>query len=74
MINMHILVFLATQAVSMISTTASKEFSLRNALAKMKGEWKDKVFYCLPYKDTKTAVVGQTEEIQASVISMACYP
>ncbi|GAX77074.1 hypothetical protein CEUSTIGMA_g4520.t1 [Chlamydomonas eustigma] len=52
------------EAISMVSTTASKEYSLRNALTKMKGEWQDKEFYCLPYKETKTSVVGQTEEIQ----------
>jgi len=27
-------------------------------------EWEDKVFYLLPYKDSGTCVVGQTDEIQ----------
>jgi hypothetical protein len=52
------------QAVSTVSTSASKEYSLRRALAKMKEEWGDKEFYCIPYKDSGTAVIGQTDEIQ----------
>jgi hypothetical protein len=27
-------------------------------------EWADKEFYCIPYKDSGTAVIGQTDEIQ----------
>lgn len=52
------------EALSAISTTASKEASLRAALAKMKAEWEGKEFACLPYKDTGTCVVGHTDEIQ----------
>ena len=54
----------SSQPISAISTTASKEFSLRKALAKMQAEWGDKFFHCTPYKDTGTAVVGQTDDIQ----------
>ena len=52
------------QALSNISTAASKEFSLRQALDKMKTEWADRSFHCVPYKDSGTCVIGQTDEIQ----------
>ena len=34
------------------------------ALANMKADWDDKVFHCIPYKESGTAVIGQTDEIQ----------
>ncbi|KAG1672242.1 hypothetical protein FOA52_002944 [Chlamydomonas sp. UWO 241] len=51
-------------AIASVSATASKEYSLRKALAKMKGEWDDKVFHCTPYKETGTHVVGHTDDVQ----------
>jgi hypothetical protein len=35
-------------------------------------EWVDKEFYCIPYKDTGTAVIGQTDEIQVGAYYCCC--
>lgn len=52
------------QALSGVSGAASKEWSLRRALAKMKEEWVGLAFHVAAFKDTGTYVVGHTDEIQ----------
>lgn len=44
---------------------ASKELSLEKALSKMQADWSGLEFRVVPYKDTGTAVVGGTDDVQA---------
>ena len=48
-----------------ISDAASKEFSLQNALSKMKDDWEPLVFNAIPYKDTGTRILSALDDIQS---------
>ena len=52
------------EAVSTISTNASKEFSLEKALDKMHADWEGIEFRIVEYKDTGTFIMGGTDEVQ----------
>lgn len=52
------------EAVSTISTNASKEFSLEKALDKMHADWEGLEFRIVEYKDTGTFIMGGTDEVQ----------
>lgn len=50
--------------IQALSGSASKEYSLEKALAKMKGDWEGLAFRVVEYKDTGTYVIGGTDEVQ----------
>lgn len=52
------------EAVQILSSTASKEYSLEKALEKMKGDWEGVEFRVIEYKDTGTFIIGGTDEVQ----------
>ncbi|XP_052779096.1 dynein axonemal heavy chain 3-like isoform X2 [Mya arenaria] len=47
-----------------ISSQASKEFALENALKKMKGDWKNMLFTFVPYKDSGISILGAPDDVQ----------
>ncbi|KAK3267509.1 hypothetical protein CYMTET_23939 [Cymbomonas tetramitiformis] len=53
------------EEVQRISTNASKEHSLENALVKMVEDWNGIEFKTIAYKDTGTFTLGGTDDMQA---------
>lgn len=51
-------------ALSEVSTQASKEFALEKALQKMQGDWQAVHFNFVPYKDTEVSVLSAIDDIQ----------
>jgi hypothetical protein len=47
-----------------VGTAASKEAALDNALAKMQADWQGVELRVVEYKDTGTAVIGGTDDVQ----------
>ncbi|XP_047106954.1 dynein axonemal heavy chain 3 [Schistocerca piceifrons] len=47
-----------------IGVAATKEFSLENNLQKMKEEWDDIEFECIPYRETGVAILSAVDDIQ----------
>ena len=47
-----------------IGATASKEYALEMAMAKMKDEWLNVVFECIPYRESGVSTLTMVEEIQ----------
>ena len=47
-----------------IGATASKEYALEMAMAKMKDEWLHVVFECVPYRESGVSTLTMVEEIQ----------
>lgn len=52
------------ETVQIMSSTASKEYSLEKALEKMKGDWEGVEFRVIEYKDTGTFIIGGSDEVQ----------
>ncbi|KAH3881436.1 hypothetical protein DPMN_005362, partial [Dreissena polymorpha] len=50
--------------LQMISSQASKEFALENAMRKMKQDWKNMFFTFVPYKDTKISILAAPDDVQ----------
>ncbi|KAL6751111.1 dynein heavy chain 5 [Haematococcus lacustris] len=50
--------------VQVVGATATKEFSMLQALDKMEAEWQGLEFRVLAYKDTGTFIIGGTDEVQ----------
>ena len=56
--------FVLFSSIESIGARASKEWSLENALKKMKQEWSEMSFAMLPYRDTvRQGVVGWTKPV-----------
>jgi len=53
-------------AVTVVFAFRKRKRSLRLLVRCTVQEWAGREFYCIPYKDSGTAVIGQTDEIQAS--------
>ena len=47
-----------------ISSSASKEFALEKAMAKMKGEWEHVRFACEPYRESGVSILSGVDDIQ----------
>eukprot|EP00095_Tigriopus_kingsejongensis_P002576 maker-scaffold274_size229011-snap-gene-1.23 protein:Tk02576 transcript:maker-scaffold274_size229011-snap-gene-1.23-mRNA-1 annotation:"hypothetical protein LOTGIDRAFT_210054" len=47
-----------------IGATASKEYALEMALAKMKSEWQSVLFECEPYRESGVSVLTGVEDVQ----------
>ncbi|XP_071449339.1 dynein axonemal heavy chain 3-like [Hetaerina americana] len=47
-----------------IGTRATKEYGLEQSLAKMKSEWMDVKFECIPYRETGVSILSAVDEIQ----------
>lgn len=47
-----------------MSASASKEWGLEKALAKMQDDWREASFRVVEYKDTGTYVIGGTDDVQ----------
>lgn len=56
-------------AVTVISTNASKEYSLEKALDTMRADWNGVEFRVIGYKNTGTYIIGGTDDIQVSLLS-----
>lgn len=61
------------ESVQVLSTNASKEYSLEKALEKMKGDWEGVEFRVIEYKDTGTFIIGGTDEIQVRAYITSRY-
>jgi dynein heavy chain len=53
------------EVVETISTQAQKQYSLKQTMKTMKGEWKEMDMETLPYKETGTYLIKGTDDIQA---------
>lgn len=49
--------------ISKVAEIAGKEYTIEQALNKMKGEWKSIKFEVLPYKNTGTSIIKASDEI-----------
>src|SRR5687768_7946543 len=47
-----------------ISTAATKEFQLEKALKKMRQEWAEVKFECIPYRETGVNILSSLDDIQ----------
>ncbi|XP_046404632.1 dynein axonemal heavy chain 3 [Ischnura elegans] len=47
-----------------IGTKATKEYGLEQSLEKMKSEWKDVRFECIPYRETGVSILSALDDIQ----------
>ena len=47
-----------------ISVAATKEFQLEKNLSKMRAEWKDVAFECIPYRETGVNILSALDDIQ----------
>ena len=50
-----------------ISSSASKEFALEKAMAKMKGEWEHVRFACEPYRESGVSILSGVDDIQVKL-------
>ena len=53
--------------VTLHTTFTTVRLTVPQALACMKAAWEDKDFHCILYKESGTAIIGQTDEIQVSM-------
>ncbi|XP_030747452.1 dynein heavy chain 3, axonemal isoform X2 [Sitophilus oryzae] len=53
-----------SQQLEEVSASATKEYTLEKNLAKMKEEWVDIVFECVPYRETGVNVLSAVDDIQ----------
>lgn len=60
------------EALQTISVNASKEYGLEKALDKMHADWEGIEFRIMEYKDTGTYIVGGTDDIQVTLLKLAC--
>lgn len=61
----------ATQLEEM-SAAATKEYALEQNLKKMKEEWIDIVFECVPYRETGVHILTAVDDIQARHYFLLC--
>ena len=47
-----------------IGVTATKEFALETAMAKMKAEWQSFCFECVPYRESGVSILSGVEDVQ----------